>query len=42
MLYNGRPAEAAEIFRSIVSATDQWPAFGYVAAEAELARMDPT
>lgn len=38
-LYNGRRPAAAEVFRSIV-ATDQWPAFGYIAAEADLARLD--
>ncbi len=37
-LYNGRPAEAERIFRRIV-AGGQWGAFGYIAAEAELARM---
>ena len=36
-LYNGRPDRAREIFRSIVE-KDPWPAFGYIAAEAELAR----
>jgi len=36
-LYNGRTAEAREIFRRIV-AGGQWGAFGYIAAEAELAR----
>ena len=37
-LYNGRRAEAERIFRRIV-AGGQWGAFGYIAAEAELARM---
>jgi tetratricopeptide (TPR) repeat protein len=37
-LYNGRPAEAERIFRAIVERRDQWAAFGYIAAEAELAR----
>jgi tetratricopeptide (TPR) repeat protein len=37
-LYNGRPAEAERIFRAIVERRDQWAAFGYLAAEAELAR----
>jgi tetratricopeptide (TPR) repeat protein len=37
-LYNGRPAEAERIFRRIV-AGGQWGAFGYIAAERELARM---
>lgn len=36
-LYNGRAAAAGEIFRRIV-AGGQWGAFGYIAAEAELAR----
>lgn len=36
-LYNGRPAEAERIFRRII-AGGQWGAFGYIAAEAELAR----
>jgi hypothetical protein len=36
-LYNGRRAEAEELFRRIVSG-GQWGAFGYIAAEAELAR----
>jgi hypothetical protein len=37
-LYNGRPAQANEIFRRII-AGGQWGAFGYIAAEAELARL---
>jgi tetratricopeptide (TPR) repeat protein len=37
-LYNGRRAEAERLFRDIV-ATPQWAAFGYLAAEAELARL---
>jgi N-acyl-D-amino-acid deacylase len=37
-LYNGRRAEAEQIFRRII-AGGQWGAFGYIAAEAELARM---
>ena len=36
-LYEGRPDEARRIFRRLL-ATKQWAAFGYVAAEAELAR----
>lgn len=36
-LYNGRPAAADSLFRLIVNG-DYWPAFGYIAAEAELAR----
>jgi tetratricopeptide (TPR) repeat protein len=37
-LYNGRRAEAERVFRRIL-AGGQWGAFGYIAAEAELARM---
>jgi tetratricopeptide (TPR) repeat protein len=36
-LYNGRRAEAERVFRRIL-AGGQWGAFGYIAAEAELAR----
>jgi tetratricopeptide (TPR) repeat protein len=36
-LYNGRRTEAERLFRRIM-ATRQWAAFGYIAAEAELAR----
>ncbi|MGE0439779.1 MAG: tetratricopeptide repeat protein [Gemmatimonadales bacterium] len=35
--YNGRPAEARRLFERIL-AGPQWGAFGYLAAEAELAR----
>jgi tetratricopeptide (TPR) repeat protein len=37
-LYNGRPDQARMLFRQIVENEPQWPAFGYIAAEAELAR----
>jgi hypothetical protein len=38
-LYNGRRDQATAIFRSVVDKQPtQWPAFGYVASEAELAR----
>ena len=37
-LYNGRRADAERVFRRIV-AGGQWGAFGYINAEAELARM---
>jgi len=37
-LYNGRRAEAERVFRRIL-AGGQWGAFGYIAAEAEIARM---
>ena len=36
--YNGNTAKAEEIFRK-VTATDYWAAFGYIAAEADLTRM---
>ena len=36
-LYNGRRAEAERVFRRIL-AGGQWGAFGYIAAEAEVAR----
>ena len=37
--YNGRRDQALATFRQIVEKHDgQWPAFGYIAAEAELAR----
>ena len=36
--YNGRRAEAERLFRQIVT-SPQWAAFGYFAAEAELARL---
>lgn len=34
---NGRPETAYEIWEAILSNTGQWPAFGYLAAEAEIA-----
>lgn len=36
--YNGRQAEARRMWEEIVSAPD-WPSFGHLAAEADLARM---
>ena len=39
-LSNGDTVGALRIFRSIVRARDQWAAFGYIAAEAELARVE--
>ena len=36
-LYNGRRDEAVAVFRRVL-AGGNWPAFGYIAAEAELAR----
>jgi tetratricopeptide (TPR) repeat protein len=39
-LYNGRRDQAVAMFREIVEKhANQWPAFGYIAAESELARM---
>jgi tetratricopeptide (TPR) repeat protein len=39
-LYNGRADQANPIFRQIVERhASQWPAFGYIAAEAEVARL---
>jgi tetratricopeptide (TPR) repeat protein len=38
-LYNGRRDQAVAQFRAVVERNpNQWPAFGYIAAEAELAR----
>jgi hypothetical protein len=37
-LLNGRRDEATSLWRSIVNAPD-WPSFGHLAAEAELARL---
>jgi tetratricopeptide (TPR) repeat protein len=37
-LYNGREAEALEALEQVLS-TGQWASFGFIAAEAELARM---
>jgi tetratricopeptide (TPR) repeat protein len=37
-LYNGDRARAGELFKKIVSGK-YWPAFGFIAAETELARM---
>jgi len=38
-LLNGNEAEARRLFERTRSGRDQWRAFGYIAAEAELARM---
>jgi tetratricopeptide (TPR) repeat protein len=38
--YNDRFEAAREVFEGIVAAQDQWAAFGYIAAEADLARME--
>ncbi len=39
LLYNGQTDRAREVFEGIISARGQWAAFGYVAAEADLARL---
>jgi len=39
MLYNGDAQGAQEVFRDVLEARDQWGAFGYIAAEAEVARF---
>jgi len=36
-LYNGRPAEARKLWDALVAGSD-WPSFGFVGAEVELAR----
>ncbi len=38
-LYNGDEAGAREIFENLVAARNQWASFGFIAAEADLARM---
>ncbi|MEZ4414648.1 MAG: tetratricopeptide repeat protein [Gemmatimonadota bacterium] len=38
-LYTGEAPRAREIFDRILTGREQWPAFGYIAAEAEVARM---
>lgn len=40
-LYNGRRADAVSTFRQVL-ATDEWAAFGYIAAEADMRRLDLT
>jgi len=39
-MYNGRRDEAVNVFKTI-AAGDQWASFGFIAAEAELARLKP-
>ena len=39
-LYHNKTEEAAKVFRKIV-AGNQWASFGYIAAEAELKRLQP-
>ena len=38
-LYNGRPQEAERVFRGILGGSG-WAAFGYIAAEAEVSRVE--
>lgn len=38
-LYNGRREDAIRAFREILTWKDQWAAFGYIAAEADLKRL---
>jgi len=38
-LLNDRPNEARETWERILTGRSQWPAFGYLAAESELARL---
>jgi dipeptidyl aminopeptidase/acylaminoacyl peptidase len=38
-LYNGRRAEAEAVLRRVLGVKGQWPAFGYLAAEAEWKRL---
>ena len=38
LLIKGKPAIARQVFQTII-ASNQWSSFGYIAAEAELARM---
>ena len=39
LLYNGLEDEARAVFERIVDARGQWASFGYIAAEADLARL---
>lgn len=38
-LYNGRPEEAVAVYQEMLGAADQWASFGFIAAEADLARL---
>lgn len=38
-LYNGRRAEAEAVLRRVLGVRHQWPAFGFIAAEAEWKRI---
>lgn len=40
-LVGGRENEAILVFHATLRGRDQWPAFGYIAAEADLSRMLP-
>ena len=37
-LLSGRPVDARSTWEQILTGQDQWPAFGFLAAESELAR----
>jgi tetratricopeptide (TPR) repeat protein len=39
-LYSGRVDEARAVFEGILAARDQWAAFGFIAAEADLRRLE--
>ena len=41
-MFDGNAGGAVPIFERILRASDQWPAFGYIAAEAELAQARMT
>ena len=38
-LYNGKLDQAKTVFRRVLAGS-YWPAFGYIAAEADLARLE--
>jgi len=38
-LLQGNEAEARRVFLRVLSGRDQWAAFGFIAAEAEIARL---
>ncbi|MEJ7813411.1 MAG: hypothetical protein WKG32_23590, partial [Gemmatimonadaceae bacterium] len=39
-LYSGRREEALRVFRRVLAGGDNWPAFGYIAAEADVRRLE--
>ncbi len=41
-LVNGRRDDAVRVFREVLARKDQWAAFGYIAAEADLKRLGLT